>query len=129
MSLRTQDHIVFNVIEMLPNPVSPSGDNTTLHWKDRRGRLVRMNNPGSPLYSFIVDTGHPNGPEIHTITEKACILIQNINTRKLITVLNARPGQITRYWHNLGLEIPNDEDFNLTMRFAQNNKERGVNQI
>ena len=124
-----EDHNIFNVLKMLPKPVSPDRDNTTLHWIDRRGRLIKMNNTGEPLYSFIVDTGHANGYEIHTITEKACILIQNYKTKKLITVLNARPGQILRYWRKLNLEIPDDDDFKLTMRFAQNNKDRGVNNI
>lgn len=120
---------IFNVKEMLPQPVSPSSETTTDHWRDRNNRLIRMNNPGEPLYSFIVDTGHPNGDEIHTITEKACILIQNKKTKKLITVLNARPGQILRYWDKLNIERPTDDDFLLMLRFAKNNQERGVNKI
>ena len=55
---------------------------------------------GNPLYSFIVDKGHRNGDEIHTITDNGVIIIQNYNTKKFITCLIAREGQIRRYFAN-----------------------------
>lgn len=53
---------------------------------------------GKPVASFIVDRGHKNGPEIHEITDTGIINIYNEKTRKLVTKLIARPGQIKRYF-------------------------------
>ncbi len=52
---------------------------------------------GRPRYSLIVDTGHPNGLEVHTILDSGVVVIGNLNSKKLITWLIARPAQITRY--------------------------------
>lgn len=83
---------------------------------------------GDAVYSFIVDTGHPNGDEVHTITEKGLIVIQNKESGKLITILAARPGQIKRYWISLGIPFPKkDETFNLILRYAQNYQNTRLN--
>ena len=55
---------------------------------------------GTPVASFIVDRGHKNGPEIHEITSTGIINIYNERTKKLVTKLIARPGQIKRYFEN-----------------------------
>lgn len=60
---------------------------------------------GKPLCSFIVDKGHPNGNEVHTITDKGVIVIQNERTEKLITNLIAREGQIRRYFDGIAMPI------------------------
>ena len=123
----------FEVIAMLSKPVDLSNVKATEHWKDRGDRISsyasKVRDVGDAVYSFVVDTKHPNGNEIHTITERAFIIIQNERTKKFITVLAARPAQITRYWKNLGKSIPNDPTFNLIMRFAENNKGRGMNNM
>ena len=56
--------------------------------------------------SFVVDTGHPNGDELHTIFDNGMIIVQNARTGRLVTELIARPGQIKRYWENQGKGIP-----------------------
>jgi len=121
----------FYVYGMLKTPVDLSSAQTTRHWDERSTRVnsfaEKVKNAGDAKYSFIVDTEHPNGDEIHTITEKAFIIIQNKRTRNVITVLAARPGQIIRYWKKLGKNIPNDPSFNLIMRFAKSNEDRGLN--
>lgn len=53
---------------------------------------------GKPIARFIVDRGHENGPEIHEITDTVIINIYNERTKKLVTKLIARPGQIKRYF-------------------------------
>lgn len=127
LSESLNDYRIFNVKSKMDKPVSPNGE-VTNHWGEREERLKRMtNSAGDPIYSFVVDTGHRNGDEIHTITEKGCILIINKHTGKLITVLLARPGQIVRYWKELGLELPKDANFSLALKFANNNISRGVN--
>ena len=123
----------FNVLSMLGSPKKLSNAEKTGHWNDRSNRVASYNkkakNVGDSLYSFVVDTKHPNGNEIHTITEKAFIIIQNERTGKVVTILAARPAQITRYWENLGKPIPNDLTFNLVMKFAENNVSRGLNNM
>lgn len=121
----------FYVEDMLDSPVSLSNLDFTQHWNERSGRTntisQRAGNVGDTVYSFIVDTGHKNGSEIHTITEKAFIIIQNENSGKVVTILAARPGQIKRYWNKIRMPLPNDDTFNLIMRFAKNNESRGLN--
>jgi hypothetical protein len=119
----------FDVLEQLEKPVSVENQVKTSHYKYDRGNRANIisEGTGDPLYSFIVDTGHPNGNEIHTITEKAEIIIQNERTKRIVTVLFARPAQVTRYWKNLGTSLPNDEAFKLVKKFASMNVERNLN--
>ena len=121
----------FNVLEKLEKPVSLDNQVQTYHYKYDRGRRadVISEGIGYPLYSFIVDTGHPNGNEIHTITNKAEIVIQNERTKRVVTVLFARPAQVTRYWERLGVNIPNDDAFNSVRRFSHSNVQRNLNHI
>lgn len=55
---------------------------------------------GKGICSFIVDTNHPNGYEIHTITDNGVIVIQNERTKRIVTALIARENQIRRYFVN-----------------------------
>lgn len=123
----------FEVIAMLDKPMDLSNVKTTEHWRDRSDRInsyaSKVRDAGDAVYSFVVDTQHPNGYEIHTITERGFIVIQNERTKKFITILAARPPQIARYWRECGKKLPNDETFNLIMRFAENNKGRGMNNM
>lgn len=120
------EHGMF-VIDMLDEPFTPSFTDTTRHWDERKARLERMGrNAGDVLYSFVLDRGHGWGMEIHSITEKACIIISNYETEKPVTVLLARPSQILRYWRNLEIPVPHDSDFDMVMRYARNNSGRGV---
>ena len=76
--------------------------NTYHNDKKRNNRMNKIYGIGigKPLYSFIVDTAHYNGNEIHTITDNGIIVIQNERTKKLVTCLIARAGQIRRYFNN-----------------------------
>ena len=71
------------------------------HWAhDRADRAVRIKmigGVGNPLFSVIWDRGHPNGPEIHIITDNGIIEIKNLYTNKLVTMLIASPRQLRRY--------------------------------
>ena len=77
--------------------------NTMHNSNERNERTANIINVlggyGKPMYSFIVDTNHPNGYEIHTITDNGIIVIQNYNSEKLITCLIARGNQIRRYFN------------------------------
>ena len=52
---------------------------------------------GTPLKSWVVDKGHENGLEVHTVTSQGTIYIGNLRTQKLVTFLIARPEQLQRY--------------------------------
>ena len=122
----------FNVIKQLSDVSDFASSLDSLHWSndrsDRRSIYIeKVRTIGSGVYSFLVDTGHPNGYEIHTITEKGFIVIQNNRTKNIITILAARPGQIKRYWLSLEEAFPKDGDFSLILRFAANHAARGLN--
>lgn len=74
---------------------------TTLHFsRDRQDRenLIKQIGEGRVIKIVEVDKGHPNGPEIHKITDNAIVVIYNKRTGRLITKLIARPNQIRRYF-------------------------------
>lgn len=48
----------------------------------------------------ILDKGHENGLERHVIHKNRLVYIYNVDTRKFITVLYARDGQLRRYGLN-----------------------------
>ena len=84
---------------------------TTLHWKERQPRNEFIRNKigigiGTPIRTFKWDKGHPNGPELHTITDSGIIIVRNERTGKLITTLIARPGQIHRYYKSVNESAP-----------------------
>ena len=76
---------------------------TTRHYieerQDRENR-IKIIGQGKVIKSVVVDRGHRNGPEIHEITDTGIINIYNERTKKLVTKLIARPGQIKRYFIN-----------------------------
>lgn len=60
----------------------------------------------SALSSGLVDTGHRAGCEVHVLTSTGIVLVFNAHSRKLITVLVARPGQVARYYEPFGEDVP-----------------------
>lgn len=84
----------------------------TKHYhNDRKNRINFIKNVlgiGNVVDNFVVDKGHPNGAEIHSITDNGIIIIQNYNTKKLVTMLIARPQQIKRYYIAENKTIPLD---------------------
>lgn len=99
----------FNVIRQIQTVDITNLVNTNHNINERTSRTNNIINIiggfGKPVRSFIVDTQHPNGNEIHTITDNGIIVIQNQNTKKLITSLIARPNQIKRYFTTIPTEI------------------------
>jgi len=66
--------------------------------RQERERIIQTIGIGKVVASFVVDRGHKNGAEIHQITDTGIIVIYNQHTKKMITKLIARPGQIRRYY-------------------------------
>lgn len=83
---------------------------TSVHfYTERQGRNDFINDfigMGSIVDSFIVDRGHPDGAELHSVTDTAIIIIHNLSTNKLITELIARPEQLRRLYRSVGKEPP-----------------------
>ena len=76
---------------------------TSNHWvRDRkeRAKLIKRIGLGNTIKEVEVDRHHKNGPEIHRISDTGIITIFNKRTKKMITQLIARPGQIKRYFTN-----------------------------
>lgn len=76
---------------------------TSAHYlndRQERENLIEKIGYGKEIKSVAVDRGHRNGPEIHTISDTGIITIRNQRTKKIITKLIARSGQIARYFQN-----------------------------
>lgn len=84
----------------------------TNHLAERNDRIKTYKDMGllDPTFvdGFEVDKGHKHGPEAHLLNPNGIIYIFNSSTKRFITVLGARPGQIRRYFRSLGLNIPNE---------------------
>lgn len=76
--------------------------NSKHYTKDRKRReaIIAQIGTGTVIKEVVVDRGHRNGPEVHKITDTGLILIYNKESKKLITKLIARVGQINRYYQN-----------------------------
>lgn len=89
--------------------------NQTNHYKNERYKREKFidKNFGDDGYivdGFVVDKGHPNGVEVHSITDKGIIIVNNYRTGKLVTKLLARPQQIKRYYESTGRMHPPEYD-------------------
>lgn len=74
---------------------------TSKHYSNdrkERERLINEIGNGNIIKTVVIDKGHRNGAEIHTLSDTGIITIFNQRTKKLITRLIARPGQIKRYF-------------------------------
>lgn len=78
--------------------------------RNKREKLIKehLNDDGYIIDGFIVDNGHKNGLEVHSITDNGIIIIHNLNSGALITKLIARPQQIKRYYESTGRETPKE---------------------
>ena len=78
---------------------------TSLHYdRQRYYREMFIENylggDGEVVDRFIVNRGHKDGTEIHTITDHGVIIIHNLYSGKLVTKLVARPQQVKRYYEH-----------------------------
>lgn len=79
---------------------------------------------GNVIDNFVVDRGHKNGPEIHSVTDTGVIIVYNQRSGKMVTKLIARPGQIRRYYEAEGQEAPQD-----ILDIAKEHLRKGYNKI
>lgn len=83
---------------------------TSIHYgTERKGRdaFIREHiGEGNVVDSFVVDKGHPDGAEVHSVTDTGIVIIHNQKTNKLITKLIARPEQLRKLYHSDNREVP-----------------------
>lgn len=100
----------------------------TIHYnqdrKIRRETIAKYIGYGTDIFSAIIDKGHKNGAEIHIITDSGIIKIFNAKTKKHITDLIARPGQIKRVYNAKGQYAPK-----WILDIAFENQNRGFNLV
>lgn len=91
----------------------------TSHIKERNYRFKHLNLSARPIDGFIaiIDKHHINGAEVHALYSDGSIRIYNYNTKKLITVLIARPNQAKRL--NSEVQLP-EEIYNICYRNMKN---------
>ena len=85
--------------------------NQTNHYKNKRYKREKfikehLNGDGHIIDSFIVNRNHPNGEEIHCLTDTGLIVVYNARTKLLVTKLIARRPQIMRYYQNVDRKPP-----------------------
>lgn len=100
------------------------------HYKKKRYKREKLINKyvhgdGYIIDGFVVDNGHRNGLEVHSITDNGIILIHNMKSGKLITKLCARPQQIKRYYESTGREPP--QEYNRILELAKWHNSLGYN--
>ena len=91
----------------------------TIHFHEERNerlqKYVQAHGKGKPIQSFVVDRNHPNGFEVHVVCDNRLVYVFNSRTERLITVLYARPKQLSRYgtaWLKLQVH-PYQEGWNM----------------
>lgn len=68
--------------------------------EDRRKAYKQLEVGAQVCAGYLVDRQHDNGPEVHVMYNTAKIDIFNAKTKKFISFIAARPGQIKRYFDN-----------------------------
>lgn len=102
------------------------------HYKNKRYKREKLinkyiNSDGHIIDGFIVDKGHANGAEVHSLTDNGIVLIHNLNTGKLITKIIAREGQIKKYYEVATREKP--LEYENVLRLARWHESLGYNHV
>ena len=93
----------------------------SIHFNDRAYRLVKEDNV-EVQDMFIVNKDGKH--QLHIILNNATILVVDKAKKKIVTILNARVGQIKRYYHQLNLE-----PCAILLQHAEHNVKYGINLI
>ena len=101
------------------------------HYNYKRGkreRLIekRLHGDGNIIDGFVVDRGHKDGAEVHSITDNGIIIVHNLESGALVTKLIARPEQIERYYSD-GREKP--QEYNRVIELAKWHESLNYNDV
>ena len=79
----------------------------TIHYQEKNDRIAAYQGlkSGTLIASFLINKDHENGLEVHNIYSNRIIKIYNNRTKKPITLLYARNGQLERYFKNTPLHL------------------------
>ena len=104
----------------------------TNHYKNKRCKRESFINKyihddGHIIDGFIVDKGHRNGAEVHSITDNGIIIIHNLKSGALITKLIARENQIKRYYEGTNRTPP--KEYERVLELARWHESLGYNQV
>lgn len=97
---------------------------------ERRERMIAANFSNTHQFAvaaFEVNRGHPDGPEIHFITNMGVIVIFNKYSHKICSILIARPNQVKRYFDDCGIKI--SREIWRVVRIAGKHNRQGLNMI
>lgn len=104
----------------------------TKHYQRERCRREKfiekyLGGDGYIIDGFIVDNNHPNGLEVHSLTDNGIIIIHNLLSGNLISKLIARPNQIKRYYESTGREPP--KEYERILELAKWHQSLGYNHV
>ncbi len=102
------------------------------HYKKQRYKREKfikkyLHEDGNIIDGFIIDKGHKDGAEVHSITDNGIIIIENYYTGKLVTKLVARPNQIKRYYEIANREPP--KEYERILELAKWHQSLGYNYV
>jgi hypothetical protein len=101
--------------------------NTKHFENDRKARFewYKKLGIGEVIDVFVVDRHRANeNIQLHSVTDNAFILVHDKTTKKLITILCARPSQIARLYKGANKEIPKG-----LLEIARDHQEKMYNEI
>ncbi|MGL4425917.1 MAG: hypothetical protein ACRCTC_06665 [Cetobacterium sp.] len=75
---------------------------TAKHYEERTHREKN----GEKVIEAIFEVKKFDRPQLHIILSDATVLVVDKVKQTIITILNARPSQIKRYYNPLGLNVP-----------------------
>lgn len=80
------------------------------HFCERNDRMKKAEEigVGNITGRFLVNKGHKNGEEVHCVTDTGLVFIFNKESHCFVTVLIARPSQISRYYKSVSIPAPSD---------------------
>lgn len=92
--------------------------------REMRNMLINSIGYGNAVLKIHgIDKGHRNGAECHVVTDTGLILVYNEASKKLVTVLIARPAQVQRYYDMIGQLAPR-----WLMQIALEHQRKGYNE-
>lgn len=100
----------------------------TLHLEERDSRkdIYEELSEDHIYAAFLVDKQHVNGLEVHVMYSSGKIKFYNEKSKKLISLIAARPGQIRRYFHK---HLWNSPEIKKLTKTAYDNSQKNLNNV
>ena len=96
---------LIKVLSKMPNVEMIDADNVSNHYKKKRKQRTNiMNNLGgygNPIASFLVFDYESGSEKIHTITDNGVCIVQDRNTKEVVTMFPISFDKVREYWQQL----------------------------